>query len=211
MGIFATLSSVLPGANAAYEVGNVAEDGSSIALSRFAGATGQLKVEAPKDLECRLAFASEDGKCAFGMLSGEQWLTLPAGKYRMQYGFVSRSKAGHLAALVLPSKSISVSIGNGEKVLLSMGDSAVADLPPDEGYVSLDFHRFLELDLSGVELACEAGDFAKAQQLFGAITGKYKSGPNYDASKEWIEELRQRLASKHRQRAERCAMSRTRC
>ena len=192
IGIFAALSSVVPGATAAYEIGNVSEDGSSLTLSKFAGATGQLKVEAPKDLECRLAFASEDGKCSFGMLAGDQWLTLPAGKYRMQYGFVSRPKAGHLTALVLPSKSVVVSVGSGEKVSLAMGDLAAAAMP-DEGYASMDFHRFLELDLSGVENACDAGDFAKAQQLFGAITGKYKSGPNYEVSKEWIEELRQRL------------------
>ena len=193
MGIFATLASVVPGANAAYAVGDVAEDGSAIELSKFAGATGQLKVEAPKDYECRLAFASEDGKCSFGMLAGDRWLTLPAGKYRMLYGFVRRPKAGHLTALVLPSKDIPVSIANGEKTSLSMGDRAVAEMPPDDGYVSMDFHRFLELDLSEVERACDADDFAKAQQLFGSITGKYKSGPNYDVSKEWFEELQQRL------------------
>jgi len=194
MCIFGTLGELLPTTDSVYEVRAVAEDGSSLTLSRYAGPTGRLKIEPIKDMECRLAFTSEDGKCSFGTLAGEQGLTLPAGKYRFLYGYVYRPSAKNVVALVLPSKGISLDVGKVQDVTMTLGDLAKREFPWGEGQVTIHFEHLLEVDLTGVEEACAAGDFAKAQTLFDGISGKYQAGPNYEVSKTWMQDLRQTLA-----------------
>jgi hypothetical protein len=194
MCIFGTLGDLLPTPKAVYEVRAVAEDGSSLTLSKYAGPTGRLKIQPIKDMECRLAFTSEDGKCSFGTLAGEEGLTLPAGKYRFLYGYVYRPSAKSVVALVLPSTGVSVEVGNAQDLAMTLGDLAKREFPWDEGQVTVTFEHLLEVDLTGVTEAYAAGDLGKAQTLFDGVSGKYRSGPNYEVSKAWMEELRQTLA-----------------
>jgi len=194
MGIFGPLSDLLPTPNAVYEIAEVAEDGSSLTLHRYAGPTGRLTMDAIANVECRLAFASEDGKCSFGTLAGGQGLVLPVGKYRFLYGFLYRPSAKHVVGLVLPSKDPPVVVGKDEEVTVTLGDLAKHELPWGEGVVTMTFQQLLALDLTAVEDAYSGGDYAKAQKLFDDISGKHKAGPNYEATKSLTEELRQGLA-----------------
>ena len=194
MGIFGTLRDVLPSPKAAYQVREVASDGSFVTLDRYAGATGRLKMSPIVNVECRLAFASEDGKCSFGILVANQGLTLPAGKYRFLYGFVYRPSAKHVVGLVLPGGDLPVVVGKDEEVTLTLGDLAKQELPWGEGIVSMSFRHLLEVDMTPVEAACSAGDYAKGQKLFDEISGKYKTGLNHDVTRAWMEQLRQVLA-----------------
>ncbi len=191
--IFGQLSSLLPGAKCAWEVKAVAEDGSSITLEKYTGAIGALKFETTKDLECRLALVSEDGKCSFGVLATGQTLTLPAGKYRLSCGFVYRPSAKHVVGLILPAKDFRITVPNGGTAALVIGDAAAAELPWGEGSVSMDFQHYLALDLSPAEAAYNAGDVAKARKLFDDAVGARKSGPAYEATQVWIDDLNQRL------------------
>ena len=194
MCIFGTLSDLLPTTKAVYEVRAVAEDGSAMTLNPYVGPTGRLKIEPIEGLACRLAFASQDGKCSFGMLADEQGLTLPADKYHFLYGYVYRSSTKNVVALVLPSKGLTVNVEQGRDTTLTLGDLAEREFPWGEGPVTLRFKRLLEVDLTGVEEAFVVGDFVKGQKLFDEISGKYPAGPNYEVSKVWMEDLRRRLA-----------------
>jgi hypothetical protein len=194
MGIFGTLQDVLPTPNAAYQIREVAPDGSSVTLDKYAGATGRLKMSPIANVECRLAFASEDGKCSFGTLVANQGLTLPAGKYRFLYGFVYRPAAKHVVGLVLPRGDLPVVVGKDEDVTLTLGDLAKQELPWGEGVVSMSFQHLLELDMTPIEAACGSGDYAKGQKLFDEIAGKHKTGLNRDVTNAWMEQLRQVLA-----------------
>ena len=192
--IFGTLSDLLPTPKAVYEMKALAEDGSSLTLSRYAGPTGRLKVGQIPNVECRMAFASEDGKCSFGTLAGEQGLVLPAGKYRFLYGFLYRPSARHVVGLVLRSEDLPVVVGKDEEVTVTLGDLAQGELPWGEGVVTMTFQHMLALDLTAVEDAYNAGDYAKGQKLLEEISGKCKAGLNYEATKPLMEGLRQSQA-----------------
>jgi hypothetical protein len=145
-------------------------------------------------VECRLAFASEDGKCSFGTLVGGQGLTLPAGAYRCLYGFLYRPSAKHVVALVLPSKNLPLVVGKDETVTVTLGELARRELPWGEGVVTMTVQHLLALDLTEVEDAYSGGDFAKGQKLLDAVSEKHRAGPNCEASKVLMEELRRSLA-----------------
>ena len=197
MGIFGTLSELLPTPKAVYAIKDVASDGTSVTLGKYTGPTGRMKLEpGVSDVECRLAFASEDGKCSFGTMASGQGstLTLPAGKYRFLYGYVYRPAIRHVVCVVLPSGNVPVTVEKDEEVKLTLGDLAKREWPWGDGMVTMTFEQVIGLDLLGVEEACSAGDFAKGQKLLDEVAGKYRSGPNYDVSRLWMEELRQRLA-----------------
>ena len=197
MGIFGPISEYLPTPDAVFRIQAIAADGSAITLIPHAGPTGRLTLNlAATNVECRLAFASEDGTCAFGTLVGGQGasLILPAGRYRFLYGYVYRPAARHVVCLVLPSPGTAVAVGKGEEVRIVLGDQARRDWPWGEGVVRMTFEQVLALDLSDIEEACSQDDFLKAQKLFDEMDGKHKAGPNRDVTKVWLEELRQRLA-----------------
>jgi len=197
IGIFGTISELLPTPTAVYAIKDVASDGTSVTLEKYMGPTGRMKLEpGVADVECRLAFASEDGKCSFGTLASGQGstLTLPAGKYRFLYGYVYRPAIRHVVCVVLPSGNVPVTIGKDEEVKLTLGDLAKREWPWGDGMVTMSFEQVIGLDLLGAEEACNAGDLAKGQKLLAEVADKYRSGPNYEVSKLWMEELRQRLA-----------------
>ena len=194
IGIFAPIADLLPTPEAVYRIEQIAPDGSTLTLTPYAGPTGRLKVEsAVEDMECRLALASEDGKCSFGMLADEQGLVLPAGTYRVLYGLLYRSLAKQAAAIVLPGKGLPISVRANEQVKLVLGQSLQQPLQASEHVLTATFEALLEIDLSGVVDACDRGEIDKAHQLCAQITKKYPSGPNVDATRGWLASVGQRV------------------
>ncbi len=194
VGIFAPVADLLPTPEAVYRIERIAADGSTLTLAPYAGSTGRLKVEsAVEDVECRLALASDDGKCSFGMLADEQALVLPAGKYHVLYGLLYRPLARQAAAIVLPGKCLPIPVRVNGQVKLVLGESLRQPLEASEQVLTTTFEALLEIDLSGVVDACDHGEFRKAQQLFAQIAGKYPSGPNVEATRGWLESVGQRV------------------
>jgi hypothetical protein len=193
-GIFAPVSELLPTTKAAYRIDEIAKDGSSVTLSPYAGETARLRIElAIKDVECRVALASEDGKCSFAMLAGDRPVTIPAGTYRFLYGFLYQPAARRAVALLLPGKGLRVTLAGNEDVTVTLGETLRREPPAPDQTLTTSFDAMLEVDLTGVEEASSAGDFAKAETLFKEIAAKHKSGPNYEATRDWMESLGQRL------------------
>jgi hypothetical protein len=194
MGIFGPLGSLIPTTNGVYEVREVAGDGSSLTVTKYAGATGRLAMKPINNIECRLAFQSEDGKCSFGELVGSQGLVLPAGKYKFLYGFLYRTSAHHVVGMVLPSANLPLTVAKDADVAVMLGETTKHELPWGEGCLTLTYRQFLSLDVAGVEEAYNAGDYAKGQKLLDDIDAQYKAGPNLEASQELLEYFRQNLA-----------------
>ena len=195
-GIFAPVADRLPTPEAVYRIERIAPDGSALTLAPYAGPTGRLKVEsAVEDVECRLALASDDGKCSFGMLADEQGPVLPAGTYRVLYGLLYRPLARQAAAIVLPGKGLPIPVRADGQVKLVLGESLRQPLEASEQVLTTTFEALLEIDLSGVVVACDHGEFGKAQQLFAQIVGKYPSGPNVEATRGWLESVGQPRAA----------------
>jgi hypothetical protein len=194
IGIFAPVADLLPTPEAVYRIERIAADGSALTLAPYAGPTGRLKVEsAAEDVECRLALTSDDGQCSFGMLAEEQAMLLPAGTYRVPYGLLYRSLAKHAAAVVLPGKGLPIHVRANEEVKLVLGESLQEPLQASEQVLTTTFDALLEINLAGVAEACDRGEFDQAHKLFAQITGKYKSGPNVEASRQWLESVGQRV------------------
>ena len=192
--IFAPVSDVLPTTNAAYTIEQIARDGSAMTLSPYAGRTARLKIDlAIKDVECRVALSSEDGKCSFAMLASDRPVTVPAGTYRFLYGYLYQPTGRRAVALILPGKALPVKLAADEDLTVTLGEALRREPPASDQTLTTSFDAMLEVDLTGVEEAANVGDFAKAQTLFKEIAARYKSGPNYEATRDWMESLSQRL------------------
>ncbi len=212
--IFAPIGDLLPTRQGVYRIEQIAPDGTMLKLAPFAGKTGRLRVEMaaregeapaepskrkgeapaePSGLECRLAMASDDGKCSFAMLAGPRPIALPAGAYRVLYGLLYRPASKRVAALILPDESATVQVEADAEAALSVGEILVRNEAPADQVPSLPFAALLEIDLTAVELACQAGDFAKAQSQLSRILDKHPAGPNRAATKPWIDDLAERL------------------
>jgi hypothetical protein len=197
--VFAPLGKLLPTTQAVHVIDQVAADGSSISLSPYVGQTGKLKAQAAsKDLEVRLAVASEDGQCSVGFLAGDPGapgLVLPAGKYRILYAHVYRPLLRSTAAVVTPGSGLPITVSAGQDTAVTLGDALLHGpvAAPGAPGLTVTADAMLEVDLSAVEEACEAGDIAKAQKLLGDQVAKYHDGPNYQATKGWFDSLSQRL------------------
>jgi len=191
--VFAPIGELMPTGQGVYRIEQIAPDGSMLKLMPFPGKTGTIRIEmATQDLQCRLAFASEDGKCSFVMSAGPQPVALPVGRYRPLYGLLYRPASKRVAALVLPDERPAIEVAADAEVALALGqmlrDDGASDQVPNYPFAAL-----LEIDLTAVEQACQARDFAKAQSEFSRILEKHKAGPNRSATKPWIDGLRGRL------------------
>lgn len=194
VGIFAPVSDLLPTTTAVYRVERIEPDGTAMTLRPYTGQTGKLKFElAGGNVECRVALVSKDGKCSFGMLAGEQALTVPAGTYRLLYGYLYHPSSRRAVALMLPGRGLPITVAGNAEVTLTLGEKVVEEALDQEHAVLMTFEALLEIDLTGIEQACDSGDFDKAQALFKEIADRYKGGPNYEATRGWMESLRQRL------------------
>jgi len=192
--IFAPLGQLIPTGQGVYQIEQVAPDGSMLKLAPFPGKTGRIRMEmAAEDLQCRLAFASEDGKCSFAMMAGPQPVALPVGVYRLLHGLVYRPASGRAAALILPDERATVKVEADAEVPLALGQVLLRNDAASDRVLNLPFEALLEIDLTAVERACEAGGFDKAQSEFSRILAKHKAGPNRAATRQWIDELRERL------------------
>ena len=193
--VMAPIRELMPTAAAVRRVERLAGDGSVLELAPYAGATGTLRIEAAsRDLQYRLVFASDDGRCAFPAVAGAAALALPAGEYRFLYGLIRRTRGGATAAIVLPGAAPAVTIAGNAQVAITLGQTPALRGGGGGEIPSVPFEALLELDLSGVEETCRGGDFAKAQQELAAIVGKAQSGPNFLATRRWMEDLGGRLA-----------------
>ncbi len=192
--IFAPIADILPTPKGAYGIDQIADDGSSITLSPFAGPTGRLQIEpASTDLEYRLAFSSDDAHCSFATLVGEQALVLPAGEYRLRYGLIYRPLLKRAAAIILPGSNPSVAIRAGEEIKLVLGEMLKQSLESSEQAMTTTFDALLEIDLSAVSAACDSGQFDQAQKLLTDIAARHKAAPNLQATSQWMASVKQIL------------------
>ncbi|HUV39512.1 MAG TPA: PA14 domain-containing protein, partial [Planctomycetota bacterium] len=194
VGIFAPVGELLPTSSAVWRITALAPDGTSMTLAPFAGPTGRLNVKTEADVECRLALASDDAKCSFATLTGEASLTLPAGTYKLLYGYLYRAARDRTVMVIVPGKGLPVTVKPGGEVTLTLADAVIERSLDADAAVTTQFEALLELDLDPVEAACDAGDFAKARALLKEITDRAGDGPNFQATRAWIERLGQRLA-----------------
>lgn len=195
--VFAPLGKFLPTPKGVYTIDKLPIDASQISketmLTPYAGQTGKLKIQsAAKDFELRVAVASEDGQCAVGMLAGSA-LTVPAGKYKVLYGLMYSPLLRRTVAVITPGSGLAITVAAGQETLVALGESLQTELAAADSALTKTLDTMLEVDLSPVADACEAGDVAKAQKLFTDMTAKYQTGPNYQATKAWFDSLAQRL------------------
>ena len=192
--IFAPIGELIPTGQGVYRIEQIAADGSMLKLTPFPGETGRIRIEmAAEDLQCRLALASEDGRCSLAMLAGPQPLALPVGAYRVLYGLLYRPASKRVAALILPDERARVKVEADAEISLALGQMLRRDDTASDRVPSLSFEALLEIDLTAVEQACQAGEFDKAQSDFSRILEKRRAGPNRAATAQWIGELRERL------------------
>ncbi len=190
--IFAPLGRILPGSVRAWQVVSLSGDGSSLALRPYTGPAGVLHMRAMEKVECRLALASRDGACSFGLLAGSA-LTVPAGSYRIAYGYLYRPSDKRVVGLVLPDDAVEIEVAAGATAAVATGDLAGLELPWGEGVATLTAKRLLMMDTQPIQEAFAAADFAKAQTLLKELLAVVGGGANYRATQARLEALRQDL------------------
>ena len=164
-----------------------------------------------EDVECRLALASDDGKCSFGMLADEQGPVLPAGTYRVLYGLLYRPLARQAAAIVLPGKGLPIPVCADGQVKLVLGESLRQPLEASEQVLTTTFEALLEIDLSGVVVACDHGEFGKRNNCSPRLWGSTRADRTWRRPADGWKASVSRCSLKHRPRPWPFVRRRPRC
>jgi hypothetical protein len=194
VGVFAPIAELIPTSTGVYRVDAVDPAGQSVTLSPHDGPVGRLGVRTSADVECRLAFASEDGESSCAMLAGERPVVLSVGRWHVRYGYLYDAARKRVAAIVLPGDGPAITVKTGAEVTVTLSDTVIERAIDQGNAPSLAFATLLEIDLSDVEAAADTGDFRKARTLLDEARTKYQDSPNLEATRAWVTRLTERLA-----------------